>query len=172
VSLQILYEEQAINQAAGFLTDDPEGLAGVWTLSTTWSTTLARPPHFPTDLRTYAGYASAATACCMRSKAMSCRSGTSHAGRPAADPPRPRPSINAGHSIRPRFPQAYWDTPATRQAAGTSHKNLTSLQVSDIRCFFGQDYRDARYPAAHPLPRRIVGLGLEVLRRQCTKDVV
>lgn len=29
MSLQILYEEQAINQAAGFLTDDPEGLAGV-----------------------------------------------------------------------------------------------------------------------------------------------
>jgi len=29
VSLQILYEEQAINQAAGFLSDDPKGLAGV-----------------------------------------------------------------------------------------------------------------------------------------------
>jgi hypothetical protein len=28
VSLQILYEELAINQAAGFLSDDPEGLAG------------------------------------------------------------------------------------------------------------------------------------------------
>lgn len=27
--LQILYEEQAINQAAGFLADDPEGIAGV-----------------------------------------------------------------------------------------------------------------------------------------------
>ncbi|MDX6431691.1 MAG: mRNA interferase RelE/StbE [Streptosporangiaceae bacterium] len=29
MSIQILYEELAINQAAGFLSDDPEGLAGV-----------------------------------------------------------------------------------------------------------------------------------------------
>jgi mRNA interferase RelE/StbE len=29
LSLQILYEEKAINQAAGFLADDPEGLGKV-----------------------------------------------------------------------------------------------------------------------------------------------
>jgi mRNA interferase RelE/StbE len=29
VSLQVLYEERAIDQAAGFLADDPEGIAAV-----------------------------------------------------------------------------------------------------------------------------------------------
>jgi mRNA interferase RelE/StbE len=47
VSLRVIYEEKAINQAAGFLADDPAGSARCWTPLTGWPMILARAGSFP-----------------------------------------------------------------------------------------------------------------------------
>jgi mRNA interferase RelE/StbE len=91
VSLQVVYEEKAIDQAAGFLADDPRGLSAVLDAIDQLASDPRPAGSFPYGSPDLRRLRVGRYQVMYEIKAMWCRSGTSHGGRRTADPQTAEP---------------------------------------------------------------------------------